>query len=65
MIFQRQAPASVLNGVPQPPQTIYANWISQAISDAAGVDHFDSSFGDVVMNNNGCLAVLGNVNYVG
>jgi uncharacterized phage protein gp47/JayE len=61
MIKQRAAPARAVNGSLQPAQTIYAAWISEAISAAEGVDYFDLTASDAVMANGGRMATLGTV----
>jgi uncharacterized phage protein gp47/JayE len=43
----------------KPGQTIYASWVSEAISQATGEDHHDLIFEDAVMPTKGALAVLG------
>jgi uncharacterized phage protein gp47/JayE len=63
MLKARAAPARAVNGVLQPAQTIYAAWMSEAISAAEGVDHFDLAFFDAVMPSNGCMATLGSVTF--
>jgi uncharacterized phage protein gp47/JayE len=61
MLLIKAAPASARMGVPQAPTTIYATWVSDAVSQAAGVDEFDITMSDAVPPNNGSLAVLGTV----
>jgi uncharacterized phage protein gp47/JayE len=61
LMFTQGSPAYALNGVTQPPQTIYSVWMSDAILNASGVVSFDFSTPDAVMPNNGCIAVLGNI----
>lgn len=63
MIADRAAPASSLNGVLIPPQTIFAAWVSKAILDAPGVESFDLVMSDAVMPNNGSMATLGTITY--
>ena len=63
MILERAAPASSLNGMPVPAQTIYREWVSAAISDAPNVDHFDLTMTDAVMPDNGSMGVLGDITY--
>ncbi len=59
MLRQRAKPAYALNGVGQPPTTIPAAWVSDAIFTATAGAAFDLVMADAVMANNGCLAVLG------
>jgi uncharacterized phage protein gp47/JayE len=54
MLHQRAAPG----------QTIYASWISEAISIATGEDHHDLVFENQVMPTPGHLAVLGSIEYL-
>lgn len=61
MILAKGAPASSVNGVAAPGQTIYTAWVSDAIYEAAGVNYFDLVMADHPMPNNGSLAVLGNI----
>lgn len=61
MLMQRAKPAYAVNGIGQPAQTIYRAWVSEAISATPGVDYFDLTMNDVVMANNGCMGVLGNI----
>jgi uncharacterized phage protein gp47/JayE len=61
MLAIKAAPASSLNGVPQPPPIIYAAWVSDAVLTSSGVDYFDLVMQDHIMRNNGSLAVLGNI----
>lgn len=63
MLAKKAQPAYATNGVLQPAQTIYAAWVSDAISDTLGVDHFDLVMADQAMANNGCMAVLGTITY--
>ncbi|MCJ2067744.1 baseplate J/gp47 family protein [Methylobacterium sp. J-030] len=58
MLAQRAAPARSVNGALVPAQTIYAAWVYDAILGAGTVQHFDTSFVDAVMPNNGCMAVM-------
>lgn len=60
-IKQRAAPARAVNGRLVPAQTIYAAWLSEAISAAEGVDYFDLTASDAVMANGGRMATLGSV----
>ena len=61
MLKARAAPGSAVNGVLVPGQTIYRAWLSEAVSDADGVDYFHLTAQDAVMPNSGRMAVLGNV----
>lgn len=63
MLQQQAAPAYALDGIAQPPQTIFAAWVSDAIYNTAGVVSFDLQMDDAVMPNNGCLAVLGDITF--
>lgn len=64
MLVDKAAPAHAVNGVLQKPTTIYAAWLSEAVLQASGVNHFDLLTQDQPMPNSGCLAVLGTVTYV-
>jgi uncharacterized phage protein gp47/JayE len=59
MLHEKAAPAHSIEGIMQPAQTIYETWVSCAILDAAGVEHFDLEMNDHVMPTNGSLAVRG------
>lgn len=61
MLKGRAAPAFAKNGITQPAQTIYASWISEAVSSANGVDRFKLVMDDHEMPSPGHMAVLGNV----
>jgi uncharacterized phage protein gp47/JayE len=63
MITAKAAPAYAVDGVPQEAQTIYREWVSVAISESVGVDHFDLVMDDHPMPNAGCLGVLGDITY--
>jgi uncharacterized phage protein gp47/JayE len=54
MLHQRAAPG----------QTIYASWISEAVSVATGEDHHDLVFDNQEMPTPGHLAVLGSIEYI-
>jgi uncharacterized phage protein gp47/JayE len=64
MLSDKAKPAFALNGVGQSAQTIYASWVSEAISQAFNVDHFDLTMSDHPMPNAGALAVIGTITYV-
>lgn len=64
MLKDKARPSFALNGVLQPAQTIYREWVSAAISAASGVDYFELTMTDHVMPGNGCMAVLGTITYV-
>jgi uncharacterized phage protein gp47/JayE len=64
MLKARAAPAYAKDGVAQPAQTIYAAWVSAAISDAPDVESFRLIMDDHVMPNAGSLAVLGTISYI-
>ena len=61
MILRKARPATAQNGVRVPAQTIFSEWVSSAISAAAGVRSFDLSMADQVMPNSGCIGVLGSI----
>lgn len=61
MLKSVSAPASVLNGLPVPPVTIYSSWINQAVLEAAGVTHFDLVMQDAVPPSPSSLAMLGTI----
>lgn len=63
LMSAKASPSYSTNGVLQDAQTIYAVWMSEAISSAAGVDHFELLTGDHLMPSNGCMAVLGTITY--
>jgi hypothetical protein len=64
MLREKAKPSHAINGFLLPPQTIYASWISEAISAADGVDYFDLlTTSDYPMPHNGAMAVLGTVTY--
>lgn len=47
----------------KPGQTIYASWIVEAISAAAGEDHHDAAISNVVPPSGGHLVILGTITY--
>jgi uncharacterized phage protein gp47/JayE len=61
MLLERAAPAYAKDGIAQEAQTIYAAWISEAISATSGVEHFTLVMDDHPMPSAGYLAVLGNI----
>jgi uncharacterized phage protein gp47/JayE len=63
MLADRARPAYADNGVGQDAQEIYAVWVSEAILDAAGVNHFDLTMADHPMPSKGSMAVLGVATY--
>jgi uncharacterized phage protein gp47/JayE len=63
-IKDKAAPAFALNGVPQPAQTIFAAWVSDAILQTPGVTSFDLTMSDHAMPNPGNMATLGSVTFV-
>lgn len=63
MLRKQGAPAHIINGIQQPPQMIYAAWVSEAITSASGVVSFTLAMTDQEMPNNGSLAVLGTIVY--
>jgi len=63
MLREKAAPAHAVNGVLQPAQTIYASWVSEAISNVQGVNHFKLTMVDHEMPTNGHLGVLGTIVY--
>jgi uncharacterized phage protein gp47/JayE len=63
MLREKAAPAHAVNGVLQPAQTIYASWVSEAIINVQGVNHFKLIMEDHVMPTNGHIGILGTVVY--
>jgi hypothetical protein len=63
MLHEKAKPASSSNGVWQPPQEIYAAWVSDAVLNAQDVQYFDLIMSDHFMPTNGSLAVRGTINY--
>src|SRR5882724_836761 len=63
MLREKAAPAHAINGVLQPAQTIYNSWVSEAISNVQGVNHFKLTMEDHEMPSNGHLGVLGTIVY--
>ena len=69
LLLDKAAPASSVNGVSVPPQTIYVAWVSDAILNAGGVESFDlfdingNQLGDFVMPNNGSMASIGTIRH--
>lgn len=62
MLMERAAPAFAVDGIAREAQTIYASWVSEAVSSVSNVDYFDLVMENHVMPSKGHLAVLGNVN---
>lgn len=63
MLAQKAKPAFTVNGIAQPPQTIYSAWVSDAILNTQGVISFDLTMTDQIMPNNGSMAVIGTVTF--
>jgi uncharacterized phage protein gp47/JayE len=63
MLLERARPASAEGGVLVPAQTIYAAWVSEAISRVGTIDHFDLIMADHPMPADGYIAVPGTVTY--
>lgn len=61
MLQEKAAPAFAENGVAQEAQTIYAAWVSEAISGVAGVSHFTLTMDDHPMPSPGHMGVLGSI----
>jgi uncharacterized phage protein gp47/JayE len=61
MMRERSAPAFSRDGIAQDAQTIYASWVSEAVSAAQGVDHFKLVMEDHVPPTKGHLCVLANI----
>lgn len=47
----------------KPGQEIYRSWISEAISQAPGVDHFDLEYENTEMPSNGYMPIVGTISY--
>ena len=54
---------TMLSNRAAPGQTIYASWVSEAISSAIGEDHHTLTFADTAMQTPGHMAVLGSIVY--
>lgn len=63
MLEERAAPASALNGVLVPAQTIHREWVSAAILSATGVESFELTMSDQAMASNGHMATLGTITF--
>lgn len=63
MLIERAAPAHSVNGVRQDAQTIYVSWISDAIMNVAGVNHFKIVMVDHAMPTAGSIGVVGTIVY--
>lgn len=63
MLREKAAPAHAVNGVMQDAQTIYEAWVSDAIAQVPGVDHFKLTMADHEMPTAGSLGVLGTIVY--
>ena len=55
--------AAMLHDKAIPGGTVYRSWIDEAISGTANVDHYDLTFNDTNMPDNGSLAVLGTITF--
>jgi uncharacterized phage protein gp47/JayE len=47
----------------KPGQEIYRSWVSEAISEAPGVDHFDLQYENTTMPSNGYIPIVGTISY--
>jgi uncharacterized phage protein gp47/JayE len=47
----------------KPGQEIYRSWVSEAISQAIGVDHFDLEYENTEMPSNGYMPIVGTISY--
>ncbi|GJE45375.1 baseplate J/gp47 family protein [Methylobacterium soli] len=63
MLAERAAPARAVGGRRVAAQTIFAAWVSEAISAAAGVVSFHLDMDDHVMPTNASLATLGSISF--
>jgi uncharacterized phage protein gp47/JayE len=63
MLFEKARPATAINGVLVPAQTIYTAWVSGAIFNTPGVESFTLSMSDAVMPYDGAMAVLGTITH--
>lgn len=63
MLREKAAPAHSVNGLLQDAQTIYASWVSDAISNVQGVNHFKLIMEDHAMPSNGHIGILGTIVY--
>lgn len=63
MLREKAAPAHAINGTRQDAQTIYAVWVSEAISSVPEIAYFDLNMQDAVMPHAGAMAALGQVIY--
>ena len=63
MLREKAAPAHSVNGVLQDAQTIYAEWVSDAIAQVTGVDHFKLIMEDHEMPTKGSIGILGTIVY--
>lgn len=61
MLREKAAPAHQINGIQQSAETIYAAWVSDAISSVTGVNHFKLDMTDHEMPYPGSIAVLGTI----
>lgn len=63
ILREKAAPAHAVNGILQPAQTIYRSWVSEAISNVQGVNHFKLIMEDHEMPSNGHIGILGTIIY--
>src|SRR6266478_6804045 len=63
MLREKAAPAHAINGLLQPAQTIYSSWVSEAISNVQGINHFKIIMEDHPMPSNGHMGILGTIVY--
>lgn len=63
MLREKAAPAHIINGIQQSATTIYAAWVSEAISSVNGVENFNLEMEDHDMPYPGSIAILGTIVY--
>ena len=63
MLREKAAPAHIIDGVQNSAETIYAAWVSDAISNVLGVNSFTLEMSNHDMPYNGSIAVLGTIFY--
>ena len=61
MLKIKARPSYAVNGTIQPPQTIFAAWVSEAIMQTSGVESFDLVMDDHLMPNKGSMGVMGSM----